>query len=254
MAVRQYVLQETNWKNVKETDFELALLPWGATEAHNYHLPYGTDNIETEKIAEESAKRAWERGAKVIVLPIIPFGVNTQQLDIKMTINMNPTTQAQILTDVMVSLEGHCINKLVILNGHGGNDFCQMIRELQRKTTIFLCTVSWFSIKRNINIFDDPGDHAGEMETSLMMYLRNDLLRPIEEAGSGSAMSFKIDGFKNGWAWAPRNWTQVTKDTGVGNPKKATKEKGKKFFETVVDEISNFLIDLAHSNPNELYA
>ncbi|MBN2029263.1 creatininase family protein [bacterium] len=251
--MRPYILREANWKNVRKTDFHLAILPWGATEAHNYHLPYGTDNMETESIAEASAKKAWEKGAKVIVLPIIPFGVNAQQLDIKLTINMNPSTQAKILADVVESLENHQIRKLVILNGHGGNDFRQMIRERQRKTHIFLCTVAWYAITKNMELFDEPGDHAGEMETSLMMHLNKDLLLPLKKAGNGSAKQFRIAGFKEGWAWAPRQWTKVTRDTGVGNPKAATEEKGKRYFETVVNEISNFLIELATLNPDDLY-
>ena len=83
MTGSPYVLEETTWKSVKETDFEIAILPWGATEAHNFHLPYGTDNLETERIAIESSRLAWERGAKVIVLPTLPIGVNIQQIDIK---------------------------------------------------------------------------------------------------------------------------------------------------------------------------
>ncbi|MDH5604646.1 MAG: creatininase family protein, partial [Cyclobacteriaceae bacterium] len=66
---RPYVLSETNWKTVKNTDYNLAILPWGATEAHNYHLPYGTDCIEAEHVAYTSAGIAWEKGAKVIALP-----------------------------------------------------------------------------------------------------------------------------------------------------------------------------------------
>ena len=86
--MRHYVLSETNWKTVKDREYDLAILPWGATEAHNYHLPFGTDNFETELIAIESARLAWEKKARVIVLPTIPFGVNTGQKDIKLTINL----------------------------------------------------------------------------------------------------------------------------------------------------------------------
>ena len=113
--------------------FDLAVLPWGATEAHNYHLPYATDNIMVEKIASESARIAWNSGSKVIVLPTIPFGVNTGQLDITLDINLNPSTQLAILNDVTDVLNRHKIHKLLILNGHGGNDFKQMIRELGAK-------------------------------------------------------------------------------------------------------------------------
>ncbi|MGW8265602.1 MAG: creatininase family protein, partial [Longimicrobiales bacterium] len=61
MAGRPYVLSETNWKTVRETEYEVAILPWGATEAHNFHLPYGTDTLEAEAVATEAARLAWER-------------------------------------------------------------------------------------------------------------------------------------------------------------------------------------------------
>ena len=72
--MRPYILAETNWEAVKDAKFDLAILPWGATEAHNYHLPYATDNIQADYMVAESAKLAWEKDAKVIALPTIPFG------------------------------------------------------------------------------------------------------------------------------------------------------------------------------------
>lgn len=59
--MRPYILAETNWKALKNAAFELAILPWGATEAHNYHLPYGTDNIEADKIARNRPKSPGRR-------------------------------------------------------------------------------------------------------------------------------------------------------------------------------------------------
>ena len=60
MPPRPYVLAESNWKAVKDTPFEVAILPWGATEPHNYHLPYSTDNYETGALAERAAEVAWK--------------------------------------------------------------------------------------------------------------------------------------------------------------------------------------------------
>jgi creatinine amidohydrolase len=62
--MRPYILKETNWKAIQETKFEVAVLPWGATEAHNYHLPYGTDIIEAEEVAGEAARLAWRKARK----------------------------------------------------------------------------------------------------------------------------------------------------------------------------------------------
>jgi len=113
MKPRPYILSETNWKSVKDTDYELAVLPWGATEAHNYHLPYSTDVTQCDHIAAEAARRAWDKGSKVIVLPTIPFGVNTGQLDVKLDINLNPSTQFVILKDVVDVLNRQSIKKII---------------------------------------------------------------------------------------------------------------------------------------------
>lgn len=251
---RPYVLAETNWKTVKGTKYSVAVLPWGATEAHNYHLPYATDNILAENAAIESASLAWEKGVKVVVLPTIPFGVNTGQMDVKLCMNLNPSTQYAILKDTVAVLNAHNITKLVIVNGHGGNDFKQIIRELSVAfPKVFVCTLNWWASLDPKAYFDEPGDHAGELETAAVMHLTPELVLPLSEAGSGSAKSFKIEGLKQGWVKAQRQWTKVTQDTGVGNPKAATKEKGKLFFDLTTKNIAAFLEELHQTDLEEFY-
>jgi creatinine amidohydrolase len=252
---RPYILSETNYKTVKSTHYDIALLPWGATEAHNYHLPYGTDIYESEYIAAESARLAWESGARVAVLPTVPFGVNTGQLDIPLTINMNPSTQAVLLRDICDSLHRQGLSKLVILNSHGGNDFKQMIRELQPAfPTMFLGTINWWQIIDQKQFFEERDDHAGEMETSLMLNIAPSLVLPLTEAGEGRARQFTIAGLRERWVWTPRIWSHVTGDTGVGNPRMATKEKGSAYLEAVTKKVAGFLTELASAKPEELYA
>ncbi len=254
MKQRPYLLSETNWKTVKGSNFKIALLPWGATEAHNYHLPYGTDNYESEYVAAESARLAWEKGAKIIVLPCIPFGVNTGQLDVKLCMNLNPSTQYAILKDVVDVLLRHNIHKLVIINSHGGNNFKNMIREMSIDFPgMFICSVDWWRIGNAKEYFEEPGDHAGELETSVMMYIQPDLVLPLKEAGKGMGKGFKIKGLKDGWVSAQRQWTKVTEDTGVGNPEKSTAEKGNVFLEMTTQEISAFLVDLEKTDLEDLY-
>jgi len=253
MTARPYVLAESTWKTVGATSYSAAILPWGATEAHNYHLPYATDNIQSEQIAIRAAEKAWSRGAKVVVLPTVPFGVNTTQLDIKLCLNLNPSTQAAVLSDIASSLEGQGIHKLLILNGHGGNDFRQMIRGLQPSTKVFLSAINWWSCVDVKQYVEEAGDHAGEAETAAMMYLVPDLVSPLSDAGSGRARASKLTGVKEGWAWAPRRWTQVTDDTGIGNPAKATREKGAKYVEAAVERIAGFLVELAGLDLENLY-
>ncbi len=251
--MRPYILAETNWKSVSTTTYEVAVLPWGATEAHNYHLPYGTDVMESAAVAAESARIAWDAGARVIVLPAVPFGVNTGQLDIKLCLNMNPSTQAALLGDLVHALEGQGIHKLVVLNGHGGNDFRQMIRELQPHTSVFLCTLNWYSCVDPKQYFDEPGDHAGELETSVMQHVAPNLVRPLAEAGNGAQRRASLAALREGWVWAPRPWTRVSRDTGTGNPAAATPEKGARFMKAVSEKVGSFLLELAAADVSRLY-
>lgn len=200
-----------------------------------------------------AAGKAWEKGARVVVLPVVPFGVNTTQLDIPLTINMNPSTQAAVLADVVASLDGQGIHKLVLLNGHGGNDFRQMIRELQPKTRVFLAMINWWSCVDLKKYFDETGDHAGEAETSAVMHLAPDQVRPLSEAGAGRARRSKLTGVREGWAWAPRRWTQVTDDTGIGNPARATSEKGRAYVNDAVEKIAQFFVELAALDTRQPY-
>src|SRR5690606_8546209 len=123
MSIRPYVLAETNWKTVKATDYDVAVLPWGSTEAHNYHLPFGTDTMQAGYIATEAARKAWERGTRVVVLPAVPYGVNTGQLDIKLDMNVFPSTQAAFLHDISYAV--FCLKKqsFNVLNGLARNNF-----------------------------------------------------------------------------------------------------------------------------------
>ena len=254
MTIRPYVLAETSWRDIQSDRYEVAVLPWGATEAHNYHLPYATDTIQCDHVAAESARLAWNAGARVIVLPTVPFGVQTGQLDIPFCLNLNPSTQLAILRDLIVALGAHGIRKLVLLNGHGGNDFRQMVRELQPSTPVLLCIVNWYSCVDPRPYFDDLGDHAGELETSVMQHIAPALVRPLAEAGPGHERLPKIAGLRERWAWTPRRWTQVTDDTGIGNPAASTPEKGARFFRAVTERVGGFLVELAAADPDALYA
>lgn len=252
--MRPYILAETNWKALKDTTFDLAVLPWGATEAHNYHLPYATDIIESDAIAAEAAKQAWERGVRPIVLPTVPFGVNTGQSDIYLDININPSTQLAILSDVITVLNRQGLKKLLIFNSHGGNNFKPLVRELGLKfPEMFICFSNWFQSMERSKYFKEEGDHAEEMETSLLLYLKPNLVLPKTNWGEGNSKGFKIKAFSEGWVWAERKWSQISEDTGVGNPKHATKEKGERFFNDVSKKMGELVYDLCKADISDLY-
>lgn len=252
--MRPYILAETNWDALKDADIELAVLPWGATEAHNYHLPYATDNYEGDALAAESARIAWQKGGKVMVLPTVPFGVNTGQSDIYLDINLNPSTQFAILSDVIEVLNRQGIFKLLLFNSHGGNNFKSIVRELGLKyPKMFISLSNWTQVVDKYSYFEEKGDHADEMETSLMLHLHPELILPKDKWGDGDSKSYKIKSFSEGWVWAERQWSQISEDTGVGNPHKATKEKGERFFKDVTLKMGDFMYELCEADLDNLY-
>lgn len=252
--IRPYILAETNWKALKDESFDLAILPWGATEAHNYHLPYGTDIFEADEIAAESAKIAWENGAKVIVLPTVPFGVNTGQSDIYLDMNLNPSTQMAILDDIIMVLNRQGIKKLLILNSHGGNNFKPLLRELGLKyPEMFLSFANWFQSMDKSRFFANEGDHADEMETSLILHMKPELVLDRKFWGDGKERKHKIKAFHEGWVWAERKWSDVTADTGIGDPREATAEKGERFFNAVTQKMADVMIEIAETDTEDLY-
>ncbi|TVZ15172.1 creatininase family protein [Maribacter sp. MAR_2009_72] len=252
--IRPYVLAETNWDHLKDEQFELAVLPWGATEAHNYHLPYGTDNYQAEHMVEYAAGQSWNKGKKVIVLPTIPYGVNTGQTDIYLDMNLNPSTQLAILKDLVTVLNRQGIYKLLLFNGHGGNNFKPIVRELGLLFPKMFISFCFFPpMLDKTAYFKEKGDHADEMETSLMLYLRPDLVLSKEKWGKGASKQFRIMAFNEGWAWAERQWSKVSNDTGIGNPEFATKEKGERFFKDVCTKLDELFCSICDADITDLY-
>ncbi len=223
----------------------VALLPCGATEPHNTHLPYGTDMIMGREVAARVAATCAARGVNVVALPAVPFGVNTTQLDLPFTTNRMPSTQLALLRDVVRSLAPHGVRALVLLSAHGGNELRAWVRELQPSTPIVLSIVNWWQAGDH-GVFDSAGDHARELETAAIMHVAPHLVVPDRDTwGDGHAKPSVFDGVRSGWASMPRRRTQVTADTGVGDPRAATAEKGAILVAQAVERIAAFCVQLA---------
>ena len=124
-----------------------------------------------------------------------------------------------------------------------------MIRELYLEfPNVFVCAINWWQVANAKDFFDEPGDHAGELETAAMLHIAPNLVLPLETAGNGTEKKFKIKALQEGWVSAQRQWTQISSDTGVGNPKRATKEKGKAFLEAVIQKVAEFFEELHHAD------
>jgi len=249
-------LAEMTLKEVRdEGPFEVAVLPWGACEPHNMHLPYGCDALTGEKIAEISAAKAKEKGAKVVVLPVMPVGVNTNTLKFPMTLNLSPTTQFKMLKDIVEALEMHKVYKLMILNGHGGNEFKFMLRELHGKTKVHMFLLNWWEIDQDIwaQVCDDPsGEHGNEAETSWFMYFYPELVH-LEWADNGKVNEPVLEALRKKQLWITRPWHLLTTNAGHGNPKKATAEKGRKIVEGATDRIADIIKELSDAGIDDRF-
>ena len=223
--MREWLLAEQTHCFVRQQRWEVAVLPFGATEPHNLHMPYGTDNFQVEAIGRRACERAYETGAKVLLLPTMPYGVNTNHLRIPGAVacSVTPTTLLHFLTDLVDSLERQGIHKLVLLNGHGGNELKPLTRELHHRTSVFLCVCDWYRMAADLyrTLFEEPGEHADEVETSLGLAFFPGLMRP-ELADKGAAKPSRFEAINRGWVSITRPWHLVSANTGLGDPSAAT--------------------------------
>jgi creatinine amidohydrolase len=228
MPIRDHVLLETNFRRLADRPPRVAVLPWGATEAHNRHLPYGTDVLLAVRYAEAAAEEANRQGAASVVLPAIPFGNDEQQLDQFCTVSITTTTALALLRDVVRSLQRQSVDRLVIVNTHGGNQFKPLVRDLQLESGALIVVADAFLMAPDVRAetFELPGDHADESETSLLLHTDSDLVE-FAEAGDGRRLPFAIPGLDQPGVWTPRPWAKCHPDTGSGDPSRATAEKGR---------------------------
>ena len=230
-------------------EFSLVILPWGATEPHNYHLPYLTDSILSYELALEAADEALASGVRAMVLPSVNLGSqNPGQRELPFCIHARYETQYYILRDIVASLHYQGMRKLLIVNGHGGNSFKNMIRDLAVDYPDFLIAVcEWFRLTDNSSILEIKGEHADELETSVMLHYHPELV-DMDKAGSGATKSSALKTLNEGLIWIPRNWKDISSDSGVGDPRKSTAEKGKLIAEKVVAKLTEIIVDLGKAN------
>jgi creatinine amidohydrolase len=138
------------------------------------------------------------------------------------------------------------------VNGHGGNDFKALVRELQGRVDLLIVAVNWWQIVPPQKFFSEPGDHAGALETAVMLQLTPELVA-LDRAGPGAVRPFRITGLREGWAWTPREWTKATFDTGVGDPRDATAAAGRNYLEEITTRLAGLLTELAACPRDALY-
>jgi len=249
MTDRPWLLSELTYGRVKsQPAAEVAVLPLGATEPHNLHLPYGTDTFQVEAVADRACALAHGRGARVVLLPALPYGTETNLMRFPLAMNLNPSTVARVVTDLVASLAAHGVRKCVLLNGHGGNDLKWLLRELHGTTPVHLFLCHWYKVAADQHpaLFDDAGDHAGELETSMGLAHFPGLVA-LDQADPGATAPTRFEAVNRGWVEITRPFHHLTTNSGVGDPRPATAEKGRRLTDLTAERLASFLVDLSAS-------
>lgn len=246
--INDWELATTNLRRLREHRYEVAVLPTAATEAHNFHLPEGQDLLHTNAVARRSCEAAWRETQSVICLPPIPFGVDCNLLAFPLSIHVSQATLDAYVRDVIASLRHHGIRKIVLINGHGGNDFAPLVRQVQCDLDVHVFICDWWKVgsDRYSEVFSKPDDHAGELETSVALALFPELVEG-EHAASGEAAPFRFEALRRGWVRTSRDFGKVNDHCAVGDPRAATAEKGRRYLDIVCERITRFLVELAKS-------
>ncbi len=252
--INEWNLTETNLSRLRDSLPEVAVIGTGAIEAHNLHLPEGQDFLHTSHIVNKVTRIAWEKTQSVICLPLIPYGVDCNLLNYPLTIHIEQITLDLIIKNIAASLVNHGIRKIVLINGHGGNSFSALTRQIQHDLDVYFFVCNWYEVGMDQydTIFQKPDDHAGELETSVALELFPELVE-IDNALDGKTRPFQFEALREGWVKTSRDFSKLNDHCATADAIFATAEKGKKYLSIVYERISNFLIELAEAPLHEFF-
>ena len=254
----RFIWGELNWPDAEALFkvVDIALLPVGAIEQHGPHLPLDTDAFDADYLAKRVAETCSD--PRPLVLPLVPYGVSYHHDEFKGTISISNETLSRLVYDIGMAVAGHGIRKLVIINGHGGNDpalnfAAQMIN---RDARIFVCVdtgeTSDVDIEAIVKTNNDV--HAGEIETSTTLAVRPELVHMERAESAVPEFSSKYLDFssKRGINWYA--YTRRISDTGVmGDPTKSTAAKGDKIWTAMIAHLVAFVEDLKQLSLDEIH-
>lgn len=244
----KYRYEEFSWPEIRDAVAQdrVAVLPVGTVEQHGPHLPLVTDVLT----AAEMSRRAVERvSEKAILLPPVYYSFNEHHMDFPGTIAVEGETVIRYVTDIGVSLARHGFRKVLLVNGHGSNvPFLDIAaRKITVQTEAICAMVSWWSlipksVISELRESEYPGGmaHGCELETSVLLYLRPDLVQfeKAERDMHFSSSEFFYWDLEQPSPVAFQEWFSRYSKTGtVGDPTKATKAKGEQFVNAVVDRM-----------------
>ena len=252
------ILGELTWPEaqIRFKEVDIALLPVGSIEQHGPHLPLDTDAFDANHLAREVAAAC--SNPKPLVLPLVSYGVSYHHGDFSGTINISPKTLSQLVYDIGMSAARNGITKLMIINGHGGNipalQFAAQM--INRDAHIFTCVETGETSERDVlAMIDTPNDvHAGEIETSTTLAIRPHMVRRKRIRKFIPKFSSRYLNFssKRSVEWYARI-AKISPSGVLGDPTKASKEKGKKIWAIMIKHLAEFVEDLKNMSLDEIY-
>jgi creatinine amidohydrolase len=216
-------------RDVRSNRYEVAILPW-AHVSLTISPPLRRRRMQSEGVCDRVCAEAAKLGAKVIQLPTIPYGVQSNMFGLTnaLPINVYPATLFAFLRDIVDSLERQGIRKLVLFNCIGGNDFLKpFIREMAGRSEMFLCVVNWWQVgKESITTSSPSGRPRRGNGNQHQPGAHPELVRMPQAGTAPKPTRFERHQQRMGQHLPP--WHLLTESTGSGDPRGATREKGEK--------------------------
>jgi creatinine amidohydrolase len=229
-------LSETSWPDAESVDTDLAILPVGSTEQHGPHAPLGTDVLTAEAVAEAGVAAHDE---EVVVAPPIPVGVAEEHRHFAGTLWVSEDTFRAYVSETIESLASHGWDRIVVVNGHGGNvaPLRELCARLTRDGTAYTVPFTWFDAVDPENI--EMG-HGGPVETSLLRHIHPGL---VDESRFDDAAA---DGADSWGEW--QSGTNLAYDTvefsangTVGDPGESSTDVGEELLSAASEQLRELL-------------
>jgi creatinine amidohydrolase/Fe(II)-dependent formamide hydrolase-like protein len=253
-----YLWGELTWPEAEERfkKVDIAILPVGAIEQHGPHLPLDTDAFDADYLARRVAEACSE--PKPLVLPMIPFGVSYHHDDFKGTISVSNDALSKIIYDIGMSLARNGIKKMLIINGHGDNapTLRYAAQMINRDAKIFTCVDTGETSDVDLDkLISTPNDvHAGETETSTSLATRPHLVKMEQAKAMIPQFTSRYLNFSStrGVPWYAHT-KRISENGVMGDPTKATAEKGEKMWEIMIAHLVSFVEDLKSMTLEEIF-
>ncbi|MGD8386008.1 MAG: creatininase family protein [Desulfobacteraceae bacterium] len=255
---RIFQLGDLTWPEaeVRFREVDVALLPVGAVEQHGPHLSLDTDAFDADYLARAVARACTD--PKPLVLPLVPYGVSYHHADFPGTIDITPETLSQITYDIGMAAARNGVTKFVIINGHGGNGPALHFaaQKINRDAHIFTCVDTGETSDPDVNaLAETPNDvHAGEIETSTALAVRPEGVHMERASRFVPEFSSRYLDFtsKRSVEWYAHT-SKISISGVMGDPTRATREKGERMWELMIRHLVSFVEDLKRLSLDEIY-